>query len=583
MPTNFPNQLRSGVQSGKAARMTPAFWGLLGLAALIHVAAAFILLALFGEGDSEIAYIELIHKILASDANNWHQRAIHLVAYWRGESDFLWPVLHPRYEGYVGILGFFYYVLEPSLWSSYLLNALCCFFSGAVAFKFGVLLGQPARRMQMLALLVALWPPSLVYGAVTMRYCLWHLFILGSLTAMTALLTPAVRRKSSLAWIALGLAAACYFAVAMREYLAIHLHLMLLPAALLLWLGPKRYRDPVLKKRILWVYPLTLGVLLLTVQYPLGMALPEGIRAQHPEAPGRYISQRQAQRLARGKKAKRLAGIKKEPVRKKTEPSKGMGKSDAGPNENAPAPAPQGKLKTAAATASPAFGKPAEGGPKPGLTPERPAAAQKQQSPPPPAPGKTPRTGPARKGQRPSAVSRAWDFLLTNTWGRLMYERWAYIITGGRSQTPETMQLYEHFLDTGKKKVPYDLGDALRIIFKGVKDFLFFPWPWEDWPKGQPWMRAPVRALSILWYAMLPGIVWGMFGLARRNPAAAAPSLTWIMLVGFVLSVVVVNLGTLYRFRDAVFLVMLLYFDPAPYLRAWQAIRTPISGVISKA
>ena len=582
MPTSFPNQFRSRAQSGNEARMTPAFWGLLGLAVLIHVAAAFILLALFGGSDPETAYIELIHKILASDANNWHQRAIHLVAYWRGESDFLWPVLHPRYEGYVGILGFFYYVLGPSLWSSYLLNALCCFFSGVLAFKFGVLLGQPARRMQMLALLVALWPPSLVYSAVTMRYCLWHLFILGSLTAMTALLTPAVRRKSSLAWVSLGLAAACYFAVAMREYLAIHLHLMLLPAALLLWLGPKKYRDPVLKKRILWVYPLTLGALLLTVQYPLGLALPEGIRAQHSEAPGRFISQRQAQRMARGKKAGGPAGLKKGPVSPKSEPPKETGKVNHGPNQSAPAPAPQDKLKTASANTSLALEKPGEGGTKPAPAPIKPPSAQEQQSPP-PAPGKPPRTGPVPKAQAPSALSRAWDFLLTNTWGRLMYERWAYVITGGSSQTPESMQIYEHFLDTGKKEVPYELGGALRTIFTGVKDFLFFPWPWEDWPKGQPWMRAPVRALSIFWYAMLPGIVWGMFGLARRNPAAAAPSLTWIMLVGFVLSVVVVNLGTLYRFRDAVILVMLLYFDPAPYLRAWRVIKKGGSGSISKA
>ena len=502
----------------------------------MHLAAAQILLAFFSGSNPETAYIEFTHKVLLSDANNWHYRAAQLAAHWWGEPAHLWMVQHPRYEGYVVILGAVYFLLGSKLWAAQLFNAAACFFSGVMAYKLGIYVGQPPKRMRLLALLVVLWPPSFIYSAVTMRYGYWLFLVFGALVCITLMLNPQVRKGSTLLLACLGLGLICYNAVAIRDYLGIHLHLMLLPSALLVWLGPKKCRNPVLRKRVLWAYPAAVICIVLAVKLPMGMFLPEDMRSRRVEPRTRAYNQAEVKDPS---KIKEVAAWEKGQKKPKTAKKAKKNTAKKPPSRTEGADARAQKTRPAS--------EPAAGDKKPNFQKPKPH-------------------------EKPSIIKRYWDFLFTNTWGRLMFERWAYVITGGESQTPQARKVHQQFIETGQRYIPHGFEETMEIIFVGLKDFLFFPWPWQQWPKGQAWMSLPVALNTLLWYAMLPGLFWGMFRAARRNLVASLPSLTWIILVGFVLAVVVVNLGTLYRFRDAVFLVMIVFFDPAPYIGVWNRL-----------
>ncbi len=98
---------------------------------------------------------------------------------------------------------------------------------------------------------------------------------------------------------------------------------------------------------------------------------------------------------------------------------------------------------------------------------------------------------------------------------------------------------------------------------------VLFPYPWDRWPKSRNnlLISLAVVAQSVLWYVLLPGMFFGAIVNLRRPRTASILVFLWALALGFALSYVVSNLGTLYRLRDMAFLPALLFVDLRVYRR----------------
>lgn len=129
--------------------------------------------------------------LLAPDANQYHLLAQRVAEYWHGQSAVLSLGLPDKFLGYPLTLAGVYYLLgSHPLWGV-LLNCLAFLGIGLLAHRLALLLGQSANQAKWIALLVALWPPSLAYSSVLLKdsLCLLAVFIL--LTTLGAFLRAA--------------------------------------------------------------------------------------------------------------------------------------------------------------------------------------------------------------------------------------------------------------------------------------------------------------------------------------------------------------------------------------------------------
>lgn len=187
---------------------------------------------------------------------------------------------------------------------------------------------------------------------------------------------------------------------------------------------------------------------------------------------------------------------------------------------------------------------------------------------------------PALMGEAPATSSRAASLAFSEQLTQLAkagleifwQRRWKYAQSGGVSLVPEA-----HVLPDGPESLAVIVGASLRNL-------LLYPLPWQRWPSGSDRLviSLAVTLQSLLWYILLPGMAWGLVEAFRRRSAACPPLVLWVALVGPLLALMIVNLGTLYRIRDLVLLPSLLLLSGAPYrwlwgklLRAQKAIVAP--------
>jgi hypothetical protein len=109
----------------------------------------------------------------------------------------------------------------------------------------------------------------------------------------------------------------------------------------------------------------------------------------------------------------------------------------------------------------------------------------------------------------------------------------------------------------------------------GLLKFYLFPYPWETWPKSKhhtllSWL---IRMQSLFWYVLLVGIAWGVIRSLREFSLKRLMILAFIAVFGLVAGYVVINLGTLYRIRDPILVVAVLFCDFTCFRRLGHLIR----------
>ncbi len=181
-----------------------------------------------------------------------------------------------------------------------------------------------------------------------------------------------------------------------------------------------------------------------------------------------------------------------------------------------------------------------------------------------PAPPSRAAAAPAIQVMR--AASLAWPSQLTQRvragLDDLWHRRWEYATSGGVSLLPEA------YLLPDKPKV------WATILGASLRNLLLYPLPWQRWPSGgdRVLISLAITAQSLLWYALLPGLAWGLVEALRSRSTAGPPVLLWVAVVGPLLALMIVNLGTLYRIRDLALLPSLLLFSSAPYRWLWDKL-----------
>ena len=115
--------------------------------------------------------------------------------------------------------------------------------------------------------------------------------------------------------------------------------------------------------------------------------------------------------------------------------------------------------------------------------------------------------------------------------------------------------------------IPVGITARAAILAYGLQNLALRPMPWQAWPYRQDMLLA--RYLICLWsllcYMALPGLFWGLWTNRRRaGPAGVVPAL-WVVILGLMVPMVVVNIGTLFRMRDFIVLPLLLFFSARPY------------------
>jgi hypothetical protein len=122
----------------------------------------------------------------------------------------------------------------------------------------------------------------------------------------------------------------------------------------------------------------------------------------------------------------------------------------------------------------------------------------------------------------------------------------------------------ERFLHFAGRSLAPDADASLGGgLLHALRDILLFPYPWQRWPASEHWtaMNLLVSAQGVLWYALLVGILPGIWLGLRRRPDVALPLALWGLGLGMLLAFVVLNRGTLFRLRDMALLPLILFWD----------------------
>lgn len=105
----------------------------------------------------------------------------------------------------------------------------------------------------------------------------------------------------------------------------------------------------------------------------------------------------------------------------------------------------------------------------------------------------------------------------------------------------------------------HTLVGALTFLPRGLVDFFLRPFPWEHGTS----LSALTRPETILYYALIPFIAAGIVLSLRKVALRTAPVLVFLVITGLGYALVVSNLGTIYRERDELLIVMFTFVGVA--------------------
>jgi hypothetical protein len=103
------------------------------------------------------------------------------------------------------------------------------------------------------------------------------------------------------------------------------------------------------------------------------------------------------------------------------------------------------------------------------------------------------------------------------------------------------------------------LGGVLAFLPIGLVDFFLRPFPWE----GGSGLNLLTRPEVVFYYLLLPLVGIGMALAIRKAASRAVPSLVFLGVTGLGYSLTLSNLGTIYRERDELLIVMFTFVGVA--------------------
>ena len=96
---------------------------------------------------------------------------------------------------------------------------------------------------------------------------------------------------------------------------------------------------------------------------------------------------------------------------------------------------------------------------------------------------------------------------------------------------------------------------ALAFLPRGLVNFFLRPFPWE----GGSTLSLLTRPETILYYALIPLVVLGIVLSTKRAASRTIPSLVFLTVTGVGYAMVISNLGTIYRERGELLIVMFVF------------------------
>jgi hypothetical protein len=99
------------------------------------------------------------------------------------------------------------------------------------------------------------------------------------------------------------------------------------------------------------------------------------------------------------------------------------------------------------------------------------------------------------------------------------------------------------------------LAGALRFLPTGLVDFLLRPFPWEP---GSP-IAILTRPETVVYYILLVPAAFGILLALRRTAGLALPLVTFLVIEAVGYGLVISNLGTIYRERAPVLLILFVF------------------------
>jgi len=147
--------------------------------------------------------------------------------------------------------------------------------------------------------------------------------------------------------------------------------------------------------------------------------------------------------------------------------------------------------------------------------------------------------------------------------GALVFPRAGQFIYG-KSGLSRLADIRRSFASGARSAVDVDpglqsLGGVLAFLPLALVDFLLRPFPWE---KGSS-LSALTRPEVILYYAILPLVAVGIVLGVRKAGVRTVPGLVFLAITGVGYALVVSNLGTIYRERGELLIVMFTFVGVA--------------------
>ncbi len=103
------------------------------------------------------------------------------------------------------------------------------------------------------------------------------------------------------------------------------------------------------------------------------------------------------------------------------------------------------------------------------------------------------------------------------------------------------------------------LVGALTFLPRGLVDFFLRPFPWEHGSS----LSVLTRPETILYYALVPLVAVGIVLAVKKVALRTVPSLVFLVITGLGYALVISNLGTIYRERDELLVVMFVFVGVA--------------------
>lgn len=192
----------------------------------------------------------LANKLRILDALDFHNRAIALVASNQccGENFFSMFVASSQRDHWATPLAAFYSFFGPQPWLASIFLCLCYAAIGFLAYGLARALDQPPRRARWLALLISIWPPSLIWSVLPLRDGPYMLAVFLFLTCLAWLNSPGRLGTLKTIACALGLVVGSGVAYILKGYM-----LWVLPFAAFSLLAVMLLRNLAISPKASWL------------------------------------------------------------------------------------------------------------------------------------------------------------------------------------------------------------------------------------------------------------------------------------------------------------------------------------------